>query len=158
MLVGHSDGASIALIHAAQHPVSAVVAIAPHVFVEDMCLAEIRKAKRRLQGRRPARADGPPPPRPRRRVLRLERRLAAPASSREWDITDELREVTPAAADPGERDQYGTMAQLDAIEQAAQGPGRPASTWTASTPPRPSSPSETAEAIADFLSRSAARR
>ena len=45
VLVGHSDGGSIALIHAAQHPVQAVVAIAPHVFVEPMCLAEIRKAK-----------------------------------------------------------------------------------------------------------------
>ena len=38
VLVGHSDGASIALIYAAHHPVRGVVAIAPHVFVEDMCL------------------------------------------------------------------------------------------------------------------------
>src|SRR5438270_9714356 len=37
-LVGHSDGASIALIHAGVHPksVEAIVAIAPHVFVEPM--------------------------------------------------------------------------------------------------------------------------
>ena len=46
LLVGHSDGASIALIHASAHPVRGVVAIAPHVFVEEMCLAEIREAKR----------------------------------------------------------------------------------------------------------------
>src|SRR6202042_866101 len=45
VLVGHSDGASIALIYAADHPASAVVAIAPHVFVEDMCLTEIRHAR-----------------------------------------------------------------------------------------------------------------
>ena len=42
VLLGHSDGASIALIHAASHPVRAVVALAPHVFVEELCLAEIR--------------------------------------------------------------------------------------------------------------------
>ena len=49
LLVGHSDGASIALIYAAQHPVTAVVAIAPHVFVEDMCLAEIRQTKQTFE-------------------------------------------------------------------------------------------------------------
>ena len=45
VLIGHSDGASIALIYAADHPASAVVAIAPHVFVEDMCPTEIRHAR-----------------------------------------------------------------------------------------------------------------
>ncbi len=49
LLVGHSDGASIALIYAAHHPVNAVVAIAPHVFVEDMCLAEIRQTKQTFE-------------------------------------------------------------------------------------------------------------
>ena len=42
VLVGHSDGASIALIHAAHHPVSALVLLAPHVFVEDICVTAIR--------------------------------------------------------------------------------------------------------------------
>src|SRR4051794_37020829 len=46
ILVGHSDGASIALIHAAAHPVRALVVMAPHVFVEEECLTEIRDAKR----------------------------------------------------------------------------------------------------------------
>src|SRR3954452_9457646 len=41
VLVGHSDGASIALIHASQHPVSALVLLAPHVFVEDLSVASI---------------------------------------------------------------------------------------------------------------------
>src|SRR5436189_6103230 len=40
LLVGHSDGASIALIHAAEHPVRAVVAMAPHVFAEPAGLEE----------------------------------------------------------------------------------------------------------------------
>ncbi|MGZ4169672.1 MAG: alpha/beta fold hydrolase, partial [Solirubrobacteraceae bacterium] len=42
VLVGHSDGASIALIHAADHPVAALVLLAPHVFVEEICVSEIR--------------------------------------------------------------------------------------------------------------------
>ena len=35
VLVGHSDGASIALIHAGHHPVTALALLAPHVVVED---------------------------------------------------------------------------------------------------------------------------
>lgn len=47
ILVGHSDGASIALIHAASRPrnVRGVIAIAPHVFVEPMCVASIAKIR-----------------------------------------------------------------------------------------------------------------
>src|SRR5262245_27795895 len=45
VLVGHSDGASISLIHAgAGFPVRAVVAMAPHVFIEPICISSIRKA------------------------------------------------------------------------------------------------------------------
>jgi len=47
VLFGHSDGASIALIHAARsrRPVSAVIALAPHVFVEGYGLENIAAAK-----------------------------------------------------------------------------------------------------------------
>ena len=45
VLVGHSDGASIALLHAARHDVAGVVAIAPHLFVEDITLRSIEAAK-----------------------------------------------------------------------------------------------------------------
>jgi len=47
VLFGHSDGASIALIHAARgrRPVSAVVALAPHVFVEPYGVESIAKAR-----------------------------------------------------------------------------------------------------------------
>src|SRR5437764_11897930 len=42
VLIGHSDGASIALIHAgAGHAVRGVVAMAPHVFIEPLCLNSI---------------------------------------------------------------------------------------------------------------------
>src|SRR5687768_17355266 len=46
ILVGHSDGASIALIHAgAGHALRGVAAMAPHVFIEPLCLSSIQKAK-----------------------------------------------------------------------------------------------------------------
>ena len=45
ILVGHSDGGSIALIHAAQHPVTGLVLLAPHVFVEDLSVASIAEAR-----------------------------------------------------------------------------------------------------------------
>jgi len=45
ILVGHSDGATIALLHASRHPVTACIAIAPHVTVEDMAIQAIAHAK-----------------------------------------------------------------------------------------------------------------
>jgi pimeloyl-ACP methyl ester carboxylesterase len=45
ILFGHSDGASIALIYAATHPVTALVLEAPHVFVEPLTVESIAKAK-----------------------------------------------------------------------------------------------------------------
>ena len=45
VLVGHSDGATIALLHASRHPVSACVVMAPHVFVEDVSIRSIEQAR-----------------------------------------------------------------------------------------------------------------
>ena len=45
VLVGHSDGATIALLYAAQQPLSACIVMAPHVFVEDMTIRSIEQAK-----------------------------------------------------------------------------------------------------------------
>lgn len=45
VLLGHSDGGTIALLHAARHPLSACVVIAPHVVVEEMSLRAIEAAR-----------------------------------------------------------------------------------------------------------------
>ena len=45
ILIGHSDGGSIALLHAARHPVTAAVVMAPHLFVEEQSLLAIEAAK-----------------------------------------------------------------------------------------------------------------
>ncbi len=150
ILIGHSDGASIALIHAAHHPVEAVVAIAPHVFVEDMCVREIEKA--RTAYRETDLRD------------RLGRHHRDPDAAffgwndvwldpafPEWDITGELERIScPLLLIQGERDQYGTMAQLDAIEQRATGPVTRVHLDCQHSPPT-ESPQETAAAITRFI-------
>src|SRR3954454_12986747 len=49
LLVGHSDGASIALVHAARHPVSGLALLAPHVFLEDSMVSPIRVTRREFE-------------------------------------------------------------------------------------------------------------
>jgi pimeloyl-ACP methyl ester carboxylesterase len=121
VLVGHSDGASIALIHAANHPVRGVVAIAPHAFVEEMCLREIRRVREAYLETEL-----------RERMARHHRDPDAAfygwndvwldPDFRAWDIREMLTRIEcPILLIQGERDQYGTMAQLDAIEHAAGG-------------------------------------
>jgi pimeloyl-ACP methyl ester carboxylesterase/GNAT superfamily N-acetyltransferase len=151
VLVGHSDGASIALIYAAHHPASAVVAIAPHVFVEDMCLTEIRHAR-----------DVYETGEMRERMARHHRDPDAAffgwndvwldPDFPKWDITDVVDRIAcPLLLIQGERDQYGTMAQLDAIEQRAAGPVRRVHLDCQHSPPT-EMPDETVAAIADFTS------
>jgi len=156
VLVGHSDGASIALIHASAHRVSAVVAIAPHVFVEELCLAEIREAKRAYE------ADGL-----RERMGRHHRDPDAAfygwndvwlhPEFPHWDITDVLPDITcPVLLIQGEHDQYGTMAQLDAIEARVSGPVERVHP-SARHAPQLEAPEETLAAIAGFVRRFADR-
>jgi pimeloyl-ACP methyl ester carboxylesterase len=152
VLVGHSDGASIALIHAAAHPVRGVVAIAPHVFVEEMCLAEIREAKRAFE------ADGL-----RARMARHHRDPDAAFHGwndvwlhpdfPDWDITDVLADIRcPLLLIQGEHDQYGTMAQLDAIEAGVSAPVERIHP-PARHAPHLEAPDETLAATASFVRR-----
>ncbi len=116
-LFGHSDGASIALLYAAAHPgrVEGLVAVAPHVFVEDVSVASIEQARVAYA------------------VTDLKHRLARyhddPDSAfhgwndvwldpnfRQWNIESCLARIRcPVLAVQGEDDEYGTMAQIDAI-------------------------------------------
>jgi pimeloyl-ACP methyl ester carboxylesterase/GNAT superfamily N-acetyltransferase len=150
ILIGHSDGASIALIYAAHHPVEAAVTIAPHVFVEDICIREIERAKTAY-----LETDL------RDRLARHHRDPDAaffgwndvwldPAFP-EWDITDELTRITsPLLLIQGERDQYGTMAQLDTIEQRARGSVKRLHMDCQHSPPT-ERPEETVVAISEFI-------
>ena len=121
ILVGHSDGASIALIHAgAGHPVRGVVAMAPHVFIEPQCLTSIVKAKQAFEETDFAARLG--------KYHRVARKtfygwadVWLDPDFKGWDIRDEyLRAIRcPVLAIQGYDDEYGTMAQLDELAARA---------------------------------------
>ncbi len=124
ILVGHSDGASIALIHAgAGHAVRGVVAMAPHVFIEDRCLSAIEEAAQRFESTdlaaRLARRH-----RDARRTFYGWADVWLDPEFRRWDIrADYLGGVRcPVLAIQGYDDAYGTMAQLEELRRCAWGP------------------------------------
>ena len=123
VLVGHSDGGSIALIHASAHPVSGLVLLAPHVFVEELSVASIQEARDHLRDHGPRRADGALPPRRRAHVPALERHLARARVPRPGTSRTCSADVSaPTLLIQGANDQYGTLAQIEAIERGVQGP------------------------------------
>jgi pimeloyl-ACP methyl ester carboxylesterase len=124
ILIGHSDGASIALIHAgAGHAVRGVVAMAPHVFIEPLCLKSIDKAAEMFEttdfreklGRHHRDA---------RKTFYGWADVWLDPDFRGWDIRqDYLPQVRcPVLAIQGRDDEYGTMAQLDEIARRVAGP------------------------------------
>ena len=123
ILVGHSDGASIALIHAGsgRWPVRAIVLEAPHVFVEDVSITSIAAARtayettdlRQRLARYHADVDS---------AFRGWNDIWLHADFRAWNIEDVLPGVRrPVLAIQGADDEYGTLAQPDAIERGVAG-------------------------------------
>jgi pimeloyl-ACP methyl ester carboxylesterase len=114
-LFGHSDGASIALIHAAHHALRGIILLAPHVMVEDLAIDSIQATTRAYQT-----TDLP---------QRLGRYHADPDSTfqgwsdiwlnpafRAWDIQEYLPGIAcPILSIQGVDDEYGTMGQVYAI-------------------------------------------
>jgi pimeloyl-ACP methyl ester carboxylesterase len=120
ILLGHSDGASIALICAGAHPelVSALVLEAPHVFVEDETIRGIEAARTAY-----AHTDLP------QRLGRHHRDgdrtfwgwndIWLDPRFRRWNIMSYVSKVRcPILLIQGAGDEYGTVAQLDAIAAA----------------------------------------
>jgi pimeloyl-ACP methyl ester carboxylesterase len=122
ILVGHSDGASIALIHAGTgHAVRALILEAPHVFVEDITIAGIAAAKQAwgssdLPARLARHHDDAG------RTFRGWNDIWLDPAFRSWTIEPFLPAITcPMLLIQGEDDEYGTFAQLDAIAAAVRG-------------------------------------
>lgn len=125
VLVGHSDGASIALIYATHAPenVAGLVLMAPHVMVEPVSISSISKISKTYH------------------TSDLRTRLARyhdhvddaflgwsdiwlSPEFLHWTLLDECQRLkSPALLIQGENDEYGTLAQLDAIEAAAGNAG-----------------------------------
>ena len=115
ILVGHSDGASIALIHAGSGAaVKAVVAMAPHVFIEPVCLSSIRKIADTFENGDLPKALGKYH-RDARRTFYGWADVWLDPGFPQWDIRDDHlpRIECPVLAIQGEDDEYGTMQQLD---------------------------------------------
>ena len=117
ILVGHSDGASIALLHATS-PVSrasALVVLAPHLFVEDRTIASIAEAREALATTDLLLRLG----RHHRDALRTFRGwndVWLDPAFRAWDIREGISRIeVPVLAIQGEEDEYGTMAQVDEL-------------------------------------------
>lgn len=118
-LIGHSDGGSITLLYAALFPdaLAGAVAIAPHVFVEDISVESIAQT-RQLYETTDLRS-------------KLSRYHADVDSAfygwndiwlnpafREWNIAGELARIRkPLLAVQGHDDNYGTMAQIERIAE-----------------------------------------
>lgn len=123
VVFGHSDGASIGLIFAAEHParVEALVLEAPHVFVEDISIRGVEDTAARF-------ATGDLRVRMARHHQRVD--IAFAGWRDVWLHPDflswNLEEYLPGIACPvlliqGEEDEYGTLRQIDAIARQVAG-------------------------------------
>jgi pimeloyl-ACP methyl ester carboxylesterase len=126
VLVGHSDGASIAIIHAASQPalpLRGLVLEAPHVFVEDVSITSITEiAEQYHQSDLPTRLARHHGPNTEIAFWGWNRVWLAP-EFRRWNIEACLPSIrVPILILQGEDDRYGTWRQVEAIERQSGGP------------------------------------
>ena len=119
ILIGHSDGASIALIYAGSgKETRGVVAMAPHVFIEPICLSSIKKVSLEFES-----SDLPAKlgryHRDARKTFYGWADVWLDPEFKGWDIRgDYLPNIRcPVLAIQGFDDEYGTMAQLDELQR-----------------------------------------
>ncbi|MET0193167.1 MAG: alpha/beta hydrolase [Hyphomicrobiaceae bacterium] len=124
LLVGHSDGASIAIIHAAasERPVSGLALMAPHVFVEQVCVDSIAHVRDTYR-------TGPLKSRLAKYHAHVDDAFLGWAdvwlepAFRQWCIEGLVASVeAPMLLIQGRDDEYGTLEQLDRIETRATAP------------------------------------
>lgn len=126
ILLGHSDGGSIAVVQAGAHPdprVRGIALIAPHVLLEDVALPALRAVRQRWE-------EGDL----RARLARHHRDPAAaflgwndswldPGFPQLFDLRPDVARIrVPVLVIQGEADPYGTAEQVRAIQRAARCP------------------------------------
>ena len=120
-LFGHSDGGSIALLHAARHPVAGVVAVAPHLFVEDVSITSIEKARSEFESGDLRRGLAKYHDDPDSAFRGWNDAWLAP-DFRAWNIEADLASIAcPVLAVQGVDDEYGTLAQVRALVRRVAG-------------------------------------
>ncbi len=154
ILVGHSDGASIALIHAAAsgRALTGIVAMAPHVFVEAISIASIEAAKvayettdlRTKLARYHADVDS---------AFWGWNRIWLHPDFRAWNIEALLPRIAcPLLAIQGKDDEYGTLAQVESIQRHVPDAGI-LELGDCRHSPHKDQPAVTLEAITAFVDR-----
>jgi pimeloyl-ACP methyl ester carboxylesterase len=152
ILVGHSDGASIAILYAgAGGPARALILEAPHVFTEHEGLRSIEAARDAyLRGGL------------RDRLARWHQDVDSAfwgwngpwlnPEFRKWNIEESLPRIrAPILVVQGEDDEYGTQKQIDAIRSGAAGPVETVLLPGCGHSPHRDKPEETLRAMSDFL-------
>ncbi|MBK1665999.1 alpha/beta hydrolase [Rhodospirillum rubrum] len=154
VLVGHSDGATLALLFAAAFPTraKAVVSIAAHVFVEEITLAGIDAAVRawdhgdlrdRLSRHHGANTEG---------AFRGWAETWRLPAFRDWSMTASLPAIRcPLLAIQGEDDTYGSPRQVATIVALAGGPAKPLMMPGCGHMPHLQVPERTVEAAGRFI-------
>jgi pimeloyl-ACP methyl ester carboxylesterase len=156
LLLGHSDGASIAAIYAGSvqdHRVRGLVLIAPHFFTEDMGIAEIARAREAFRNTEW-----------RDKLARWHADVDCAFRSwsepwlnpdfRKWEITEELAYIrVPILIVQGEHDQYGTLGQIEVAERECYCPVEAAVLPGIRHAPHREASDETLTIVADFADR-----
>jgi pimeloyl-ACP methyl ester carboxylesterase len=115
ILLGHSDGGTIALLYAAQFETTACIVMAPHLFVEDISIAAITQTReafvtgdlRARLAKHHADVDG---------AFWQWNDIWLSPEFRSFNIEADCQNITcPLLAIQGHDDPYGTMAQIDAL-------------------------------------------
>jgi pimeloyl-ACP methyl ester carboxylesterase len=115
VLLGHSDGATIALLYASRHPATACIAMAPHLLVEDLSLRSIAAARvafettdlRSKLARFHADVDG---------AFWQWNDVWLSQGFRSFNIEADCQQIScPLLAIQGHDDAYGSMLQIDLL-------------------------------------------
>ncbi|TKW75223.1 MAG: alpha/beta hydrolase [Bradyrhizobium icense] len=155
LLLGHSDGASIAAIYSGSrqdHRIKGVVMMAPHFIVEDISvksIAEIRTAYETTELKS--------------KLSRWHKDVDnafygwngawLDPKFRDWDISEYLAYIrVPVAIVQGERDQYGTLRQVEIAKEACYCPVDVTVIPNAGHSPQREAPEATLDAIREFAS------
>jgi pimeloyl-ACP methyl ester carboxylesterase len=164
VLIGHSDGGSIAAIYGASPAVrspglQALVLIAAHAFNEPRCVAGIERAatayagaglREALARHHHARVD---------EVFVRWHDVWLDPAFRGWTIERCLPAIeTPLLVIQGREDEYGTLAQVDAIASGVAGPVETLVLDACGHVPHREQPERTLGAVVDFVRRVDATR
>jgi pimeloyl-ACP methyl ester carboxylesterase len=156
ILLGHSDGASIATVYAGSvedHRIGGLVLLAPHFFTEEFGVAEIARMREAYE------------------TTDLRTKLAKwhrdpdnafynwsgpwlEPAFRAWDITEELAYIrVPILIIQGEDDQYGTLRQIEVAKEECYCPVEAVVLKGIRHVPHREAPEATRAAIVDFARR-----